>query len=103
MVRISIGETPFRMTYRSEAVVPVEVGLTTFRTSIYDDQQNEGQIRLNLDLIDEFQEKAETRMKRYQQNMARHYNTKLSQGNFPSAISSYDKLPWPPKISLKES
>uniref|UniRef100_A0A2N9IZQ4 RNase H type-1 domain-containing protein n=1 Tax=Fagus sylvatica TaxID=28930 RepID=A0A2N9IZQ4_FAGSY len=51
--RIPTGETPFQMTYGSEAVVPVEIGLTTFRTSTYDDNQNEEQLRLNLDLIDE--------------------------------------------------
>ena len=61
----------------TEAVILVEIGLMTFRTSTYDDQQNEGQIRLNLDLIDEVREKAETRMKRYQENMARYYNTKV--------------------------
>uniref|UniRef100_A0A2N9EVJ5 Uncharacterized protein n=1 Tax=Fagus sylvatica TaxID=28930 RepID=A0A2N9EVJ5_FAGSY len=36
-VRIPTGETPFRMTFGSEAVVPVEIGLTTFRTSAYDE------------------------------------------------------------------
>uniref|UniRef100_A0A2N9HNF1 Uncharacterized protein n=1 Tax=Fagus sylvatica TaxID=28930 RepID=A0A2N9HNF1_FAGSY len=29
-VRIPTGETPFRMTFGSEAVIPVEIGLTTF-------------------------------------------------------------------------
>uniref|UniRef100_A0A2N9GFI7 Uncharacterized protein n=1 Tax=Fagus sylvatica TaxID=28930 RepID=A0A2N9GFI7_FAGSY len=76
-VRIPTGETPFRMTYGSEAVVPVEIGLTTLRTSTYDDQQNEEQLRLNLDLIDEVRETAEARMKRYQEKMARHYNSKV--------------------------
>uniref|UniRef100_A0A2N9G201 Integrase catalytic domain-containing protein n=1 Tax=Fagus sylvatica TaxID=28930 RepID=A0A2N9G201_FAGSY len=38
-VRIPTGETPFRMTFGSEAVVPVEIGLTTFRTSAYDGQE----------------------------------------------------------------
>uniref|UniRef100_A0A2N9FIS9 Uncharacterized protein n=1 Tax=Fagus sylvatica TaxID=28930 RepID=A0A2N9FIS9_FAGSY len=38
-VRIPTGETPFRMTFGSEAVVPVEIGLTTFRTSAYDDRK----------------------------------------------------------------
>ena len=41
------------MTYGSEAVVPVEVGLTTLRTLTYDDQRNEEQLRPNLDLINE--------------------------------------------------
>jgi ribonuclease HI len=76
-VRIPTGETPFRMTFGSEAVVPVEIGLTTFRTSAYDEQENEEQLRLNLDLIDEVRETAETRMKRYQDKMARHYNSRV--------------------------
>uniref|UniRef100_A0A2N9ERC7 RNA-directed DNA polymerase n=1 Tax=Fagus sylvatica TaxID=28930 RepID=A0A2N9ERC7_FAGSY len=76
-VRIPTGETPFRMTFGSEAVVPVEIGLTTLRTSVYDDQQNAEQLRLNLDLIDEVRETAEARMKRYQEKMARHYNSKV--------------------------
>ena len=62
-VRIPTGETPFRMTYESETVVPVEIGLTTLRTATYDDLGNEEQLRLNLDLIDEVRETAETRMK----------------------------------------
>ena len=65
------------MMFGSEAVVPVEIGMTTLRTSAYDDQQNEEQLRLNLDLIDEVRETAETRMKRYQEKMARHYNSKV--------------------------
>uniref|UniRef100_A0A2N9ERP1 Integrase catalytic domain-containing protein n=1 Tax=Fagus sylvatica TaxID=28930 RepID=A0A2N9ERP1_FAGSY len=71
-VRIPMGETPFRMTYGNEAVVPVEIGLTTLRTSTYDNQQNEEQLRLNLDLIDEVRDTAKARMKRYQEKMARH-------------------------------
>uniref|UniRef100_A0A2N9HZF6 Uncharacterized protein n=1 Tax=Fagus sylvatica TaxID=28930 RepID=A0A2N9HZF6_FAGSY len=69
-VRIPTGETPFQMTFGSEAVVPVEIGLTTLRTSTYDEQQIEEQLRLNLDLIDEVRETAEARMKRYQEKMA---------------------------------
>uniref|UniRef100_A0A2N9ED79 Uncharacterized protein n=1 Tax=Fagus sylvatica TaxID=28930 RepID=A0A2N9ED79_FAGSY len=76
-VRTPTGETPFRMTFGSEAVVPVEIGMTTLRTSAYNDRQNEEQLRLNLDLIDEVRETAEARMKRYQEKMARHYNSKV--------------------------
>ena len=65
------------MTFGSEAVVPVEIGLTTLRTSAYDEQQNEEQLRLNLDLIDEVRETAEARRKRYQEKMVRHYNSKV--------------------------
>ncbi len=70
------------MTYGSEAVVPVEIGLTTFRTSTSDNKQNEKQICLNLDLIDKVREMTETRMKRYQENMACHYNAKVKPRQF---------------------
>ena len=70
------------MTYGSEVVVPVEVGLTTLRTLAYDNQQNEEQLRLNLDLIDKVQETAKTRMRRYQEKMARHYNAKVKPRQF---------------------
>ena len=66
-MRIPTGETPFLMTFRIEAVVPVEIGLTTFRTSMHDDQQNDKQIRLNLDLVDKVRKQAEERMNRYQE------------------------------------
>jgi hypothetical protein len=36
--RIPTGEMPFWMTFGTEAVVPVEIGMTTFRTAMYDDQ-----------------------------------------------------------------
>jgi hypothetical protein len=74
-VRIPTGETPFRMTFRTKVVVPVEIGLMTFHITMYDDQQNDKQIRLNLDLVDEVREKAEERMKRYQKNMAHQSTT----------------------------
>ena len=70
------------MTYGSEIVIPVEIGLTTLRTSTYDDQQNEEQLCLNLDLIDKVRETAETRMKRYQKNMAHHYTAKVKPRQF---------------------
>ena len=75
--RIPTEETPFRMTFGTEAVVPVEIGMTTFRIAMHDDQQNDTQIRLNLDLIDEVRERAEERMKRYQEKMTRHHNAKV--------------------------
>ncbi len=81
-VRIPIGETPFQMTYGIEAVVPIEIRLTTLRTAAYDDLGNEEQLRLNLDLIDEVREMAEKRMKRYQEKMARIYNSRVKPRQF---------------------
>ena len=45
-------ETPFKLTYGSEAVIPAEVHMANHRVMKYQDEDNEEQLRLNLDLID---------------------------------------------------
>ena len=39
--RVPIGETPFKLTFGTEAVIPVEVGLTSYRIKTYEDQRNQ--------------------------------------------------------------
>ena len=39
--RTPTGETPFRLAYGIEAVIPVEIGLTTWRTSHHDEDSND--------------------------------------------------------------
>ena len=34
--RVPTGETPFRLTFDTEAVIPVEVGLTSLRVKTYE-------------------------------------------------------------------
>ena len=50
-VRTPIGETPFKLAYGSEAVIPVEVHVANHRVMKYQDEENEEQLHLNLDLI----------------------------------------------------
>ena len=35
--RVPTGETPFRLTFGTEAVIPVEVGLMSYRLKTYED------------------------------------------------------------------
>ena len=51
-MRTPTGETPFKLVYGSEAVIPVEVHMANHRVMTYQDKDNEEQLRLNLDLID---------------------------------------------------
>ena len=44
--RIPTGEMPFRLAYGSEAVIPAEVGLTSYRVENYDGDKNEEAMRL---------------------------------------------------------
>ena len=49
---------PFRLTFGTEAVILVEVGLTSLRVKTYEDQKNQQELNSNLDLIDEVREEA---------------------------------------------
>ena len=55
--RVPIGETPFKLTFGTKAVIPMEVGPTSFRVKTYEDQKNQQELNSNLDLIDEVREK----------------------------------------------
>ena len=73
-VRTLTGETPFKLAYRSEAVIPAEVHMANHRVMMYQDKDNEEQLRLNLDLIDEVRTNAEERTARFKNLMARQHD-----------------------------
>ena len=56
--RTPTRETPFNLTYDAEAVIPVEVGLTSLRREFFDEQDNNDQLKHNLDLVDEVRDQA---------------------------------------------
>ena len=72
---VSTGETPFKLAYGSEAVIPAEVHMANHRVMMYQDKDNKEQLRLNLDLIDEVRADAEHRAAKYKNLMARQYDT----------------------------
>ena len=63
--RTPTRETPFRLTYGSEAVIPVEVGLASYKVDNHDENKNDETMRLQLDLIDEVRAIAEQRLAQY--------------------------------------
>ena len=60
--RTPTGKTPFRLTYGSEAVIPAEVGLISYRVHNHDESKNDEAMRIQLDLIDEIRSAAEQRL-----------------------------------------
>ncbi|XP_074346703.1 uncharacterized protein LOC141685508 [Apium graveolens] len=56
--RSSTGETPFRLAYEIDALVPVEVGLESYRTAVYNVEINNFGLRANADLLEEKREAA---------------------------------------------
>ena len=82
MTRTPTGETPFRLTYGSEAVIPAKIGLSSFRIDNHDERKNDEAMRLQLDLVDEVRATAEQRLARYQDCMAKHYNSLVRHRDF---------------------
>ncbi|GJU48200.1 reverse transcriptase domain-containing protein [Tanacetum coccineum] len=61
MKKTNNGETPFSLTYGTEAVIPAEIGMPTHKTSNVNEKTNDQELRLNLDLLDERREIAAIR------------------------------------------
>ena len=80
--RTPTGETPIRLTYGNEAVIPAEIGLTSYRVDNHDEGRNDEAIHLQLDLVDEVRAIAEQRLTRYQDRMAKHYNSWVRHRDF---------------------
>ena len=82
MVRTPTGETPFKLAYGGEAIIPVEVHMANHRVTMYQDKDNEEQLHLNLDLIDEVRTDTDERTVRYKNLMARQYDALVKPRQF---------------------
>ena len=75
--RRSTRETPFSMTYGVEAVIPLETGFPTSRTSSFNPRDNDEQLTKSLDLIEEKRENAMVQLAYYQQKLKQGYDAKV--------------------------
>nr|GFC56348.1 reverse transcriptase domain-containing protein [Tanacetum cinerariifolium] len=71
MVKSSHGDTPFSLTYGTEAVIPAEIGMPTYRTTAVDVVNNDKELRLNLNLLEERRELAAIKMTKYYNSRVR--------------------------------
>ena len=59
MVRTPTGETPFRLAYGSDVVIPDEVGLTSYTVGNHDEGRNDKEMYQQLNLVDKVKATAE--------------------------------------------
>ena len=71
------AETPFAMTYRAEAVIPLEASFPTLRTSSFTPSNNDELLGKSLDLIDERREKAMIQSTYYHQKLKQGYDANV--------------------------
>ena len=58
-------------------MIPVEIGVSSTRRKVFNEESNDSHLRINLDFLDEVREKASIRVMKYQQKMAEYYNKKV--------------------------
>ena len=77
-LQISIGETHFKLTFRTEAVIPLDIGHPTSWTTNFNQETNDDQLQANLDFLDKVWERASIRMMAYQHKAAKYYNSRIN-------------------------
>nr|GEU52146.1 hypothetical protein [Tanacetum cinerariifolium] len=77
MIKSSHGDTPFSLTYGTEAIIPAEIGMPTYRTTVVDVIYNDEELRLNLDLLEERYERAAIREAKSKLKMTKYYNARV--------------------------
>ncbi|GKD37271.1 reverse transcriptase domain-containing protein [Tanacetum coccineum] len=82
MIKSSNGDTPFSLTYGTEAVIPTEIGMPTFRTAEIDVAENDEALEINLELLEERREQAAIREAKSKRQMEKYYNTKVRNTSF---------------------
>ena len=70
----STDETPFSMTYGFEAVIPLEAGFPTLRTSLFTLNNNDWLLEKSLNLVDEQKEVAMVQLVHNQQKLKQVYD-----------------------------
>nr|GEY16617.1 reverse transcriptase domain-containing protein [Tanacetum cinerariifolium] len=77
MIKSSHDDTPFSLIYGTEAVIPAEIGMPTYRTTAVDVVNNDEELRLNLDLQEERRELAAMSEARSKSKMIKYYNSRV--------------------------
>nr|XP_017239743.1 PREDICTED: uncharacterized protein K02A2.6-like [Daucus carota subsp. sativus] len=83
--RTSTGETPFKLAYGTEAMLPIEVGSPSHRVINFDEIANEEGLRVNLDLVDEVRDQAIARMEKYKEKTRGGNAPNRSRVTFPQS------------------
>ncbi|XP_077252557.1 uncharacterized protein LOC143891950 [Tasmannia lanceolata] len=80
--RTPTGESPFNLSFGTEAVILVDVGTPSARISNFNEQLNGDGLRANLDLLEEAREESRIRVAAYKQKVSRYHDSKIRPREF---------------------
>ena len=75
-------ETPFRMVFGADAMIPVEVVLPSWRRENFEEEANNQALNEEADLLDEMRDAAHVRETAAKQRMTRRFNLRVKQRGF---------------------
>nr|GFA66294.1 reverse transcriptase domain-containing protein [Tanacetum cinerariifolium] len=82
MIKSSHGDTPFSLTYGTEAVIPTEIGMPIYRTAAVDVTHFDEELRLNLDLLEERRKRVAICEAKAKLKMIKYYNARVRSVTF---------------------
>ncbi|XP_077232071.1 uncharacterized protein LOC143866205 [Tasmannia lanceolata] len=80
--RTPTGESPFNLSFRTEAVIPVDVGAPSPRVTNFNEQLNGDGLRANLNLLEEAREDSRIRVAAYKQKVSNYHDLKIRPREF---------------------
>ena len=94
-------ETPFRLAFGTEAIIPLDLGLPALRTQYFELENNQAQLRANLDFLYSLREQFLIRTAAYQQKVAKYYNSRVKTKAFQTGdlVLHESKVSQPTEIS----
>ncbi|XP_077251934.1 uncharacterized protein LOC143891185 [Tasmannia lanceolata] len=80
--RTPTSESPFNLSFGTEAVIPVDVGTPSPRVTNFSEQLNGDGLRANLDLLEEVREESRIRVAAYKQKVSNYHDSKVRPSEF---------------------
>ena len=87
-----MGETPFKLAFGTEAMIPIEVGMSSLRQAYYDDYNNNKELKLALDCLSEVRDDVTQRMALYQQKMSKYHDHRVKLRRFNTRDMDFRKV-----------
>ena len=73
----AMGETSFSLVFGTEVIIPVEVGLLSYRIENYAEQENNVALLKNLDFLEEKRDQVPIQSVAQKRLVAKYYNTRV--------------------------
>ncbi|XP_077230114.1 uncharacterized protein LOC143863309 [Tasmannia lanceolata] len=80
--RTPTGESPFNLSFGTEAVISVDIGTPSPRITSFNEQLNSDGLRANLDLLEEIWEESRIRVAAYKQKVSNYHDSKIRPREF---------------------